>query len=193
MKIKIVRCSENKFWYRNMIGDIMTAIPCEDSYRVIKGDNHEVTIGYVDKQDCIVIEADSKLKDVCVLLGIEWDANRDVSKLFKLENNSTYYISIHGDLFVTKDGHSELSIFTLQDLILGRHVVIKIEEWATPINCSAGQMYKYIKGKSCCETTTCTDAVIDFMRMKLGNMFDVDDVIPQEQIDDFIKQLRDSV
>lgn len=79
----------------------------------------------------------------------------------------------------------------LSGLILGTIKIEKITPYAEPIECVDGEEYKFISiaGKvygSVFESTS----TYDHMAKSIGNMFPVDAIIPQAQIDDMVKKLK---
>lgn len=190
MKIKIIKSTTPTFWYGDKIGQIFevdSKFADGNHYRAI--DEFDRTIGFVYKGDCEVV-SENKVKDVCDIIGIDWDI--DKSKPFRLSDNYLYVVGDTGIVYIKYDDVGmKPSRVSLTDLINGKFTIIPTTEWAVPIKCEDGHRYKYICNiKGGIATKEFNGSIDDYSNMKLENMFDVDDFIPQEQINSIINGLK---
>jgi len=56
MKVKIIKCCQSCYWYRDMVGKIVDVTPYENTHGVYRYDG----IRYIQQEDCITI---SELRD----------------------------------------------------------------------------------------------------------------------------------
>lgn len=92
------------------------------------------------------------------------------------------------DKLIDKDGGTCNDI--LGYLIAGECKVQKIIPYAKPIKCSGGEQFNYVRIDGVVQEETFDGGTFSYAMCALNNMFPIDAIIPQPQIDEMVKKLR---
>lgn len=131
----------------------------------------------------------NRIAEVAKTLNVEWNYKENRSEHFQCteRKDNLFYFDINGDVR-HKGGHS--SLLTIMDFILGKATISNDKAYAEPVFCKKGQPYKYVNtdGSIVHEVFECH--TIDFCLRKSGNMFNVVDYLPPEQIRDILDEMK---
>jgi hypothetical protein len=217
MKIKIIKCSGEEYWYKNHIGEIMEVVTSRyiDGYDTVGNNLGTKAIARCINK-CDVAEVSCK---TCKFLGklvpcvecdencIKWqykgeDKVNYIPEICKMlgakigerfyikvgEKYSKYYFNINGLMF---DDVMRYDQPMLSGILSGEYKIEKIVEFAKPIWCNYGDQYKYVaEDKEVCTATFDGSTLVDYYNRKFGNMFAPDAVIPIEQINKIGDDMR---
>ena len=79
----------------------------------------------------------------------------------------------------------------LQSILIENYFVEKVPEFAKPIKCNIGDQYQFVEFNGEINRTYIFDgATIDYLLRNSGNMFAMDDDIPQGQINQLVKEMK---
>lgn len=80
----------------------------------------------------------------------------------------------------------------ISEFIAGKGTIEKLQSnFADPIRCKEGNNYKTVSSKGEIMVAYFQETAADLYRKKAGNMFAPDAVIPQEQIDKIVKEMKE--
>lgn len=216
MKIKIVKCDNEEFWYHDKIGNI---------YEVVKerGGVYILDSGTVDIKDTIELSCyNCKYLTEYPCLdcneGSNWEDKMDnempelkPGMIVRINKDDLIYILIadHNTLtgyrktgrreHITSDDIKEiyepygipLNITNLLSVNCLNSVWKRKVEFAKPIWCDTkGQQYKHVNVEGYEFVNTWDEGSASYYCRKAGNMFDPDAVIPQEQIDKIVADMK---
>ena len=80
---------------------------------------------------------------------------------------------------------------TLTCILRGEYFVEKVPEFAKPIKCKEGELFLYVTVKgNIFNDSFDPENTRDVLLYKMSNMFDVNDTIPQAQIDKIVSEMK---
>ena len=99
-----------------------------------------------------------------------------------------------GPYFLCEDGMYDTTgkeyPITLMSIVSGECFVEKVPEFAKPIKCKEDDDYVFIDEEGFVVRRTFYDSTLDYLLMKSGNMFDINAIIPGEQIVKIISEMK---
>ena len=99
-----------------------------------------------------------------------------------------------GPYFLCEDGMFDATGVkypaTLMQIISGKCFVENIPSFVKPIKCKKYDVYLFIDEKGNAIPRTFCNSALDYLLMNSGNMFKHDSDIPQNQVEQIIKQMK---
>lgn len=201
MKFEDVKVGMKVVPHTKTIGDcfLHEIFSKNDKYLVVCGFGHAAQIQLINptthKTDFFyadnlwLYEEEPKLnyiEQVAKMLGVEVGEKFNIKYRADILNDSPCYFTDSG-LF----RHDDMRLYCyLEHLIDGSYKLEKIIPYAKPIKCSDGEQFNYVRIDGEIQKETFNGGTFDYAMCALGNMFPVDAVIPQTQIDEMVKKLK---
>lgn len=138
-----------------------------------------------DKDDFYpYVECNGHINQVANMLGVKVGEEFNIDKY-----GSSNPFHFTKECLVSSSGC--IGNIALAGLILGTMKIERITPYAKPIKCVGGEEYKFISISGKVFEEVFEDiSTYDHMARSIGNMFPVNAIIPQAQIDDMVKKLK---
>lgn len=155
--------------------------------------NNDFNNWYYKEAEPKVEDIENYVPEICQMFGLEWNAEKAISQKFEIDAYKGTYQITGGSIDCVDDKGKINSSYraVLNDLIFGVIHIKPIIEFAKPVWCeNNGEQYLTIDSSGNRYLTSFVPKAIDYYRRAHGNMFEPESIIPQEQRDQLVSEMK---